>query len=336
MNYKKNNLFINFTNIVFYQFIVHADKNRIDKFLINILKKFSRNTIQKAAKYQNIRVNGKIVKSNYNIRDFDFIEILIYDELSKINIYPENIPIDIIFEDKDLLIINKSAGMIVHPGNKNYQGTLLNALFFYLSRKKNNNYKFNNFNGLVHRIDKETSGLLLFAKNEESANHLKMQFFNHSINRIYWALVWGDLKKEKGRIKTKIGRDLKCPTKMKVYLNTDKGKEAITHYRVIERFIYFTLIECKLETGRTHQIRVHMQYIGHPLFNDSKYGGVKMLNSITNNKKIILNYFKILSRHALHAKTLGFIHPKSDKKMFFNSELPKDMQTIIHKIKIHI
>lgn len=308
---------------------------RVDKFLINCTKKkYTRNQIQNAVKEGNVLVNGLPVKSNYRLKLFDKVSFfMIIDPLKSIKLIPENIPISIIYEDEDLIIINKSPGMIIHPAHGNYNGTLVNSLVYYFNSIKNQVCELKDFPGLVHRLDKDTSGILVVAKNEYSKIHLSQQFFNRTINRLYIALVWGNFKENYGSINGNIGRDLKNRIKMSVFIDKSKGKPAITHYRVLERFQYVTLLECKLETGRTHQIRAHMNYIGHPLFNDKRYGGEKILRGAIFSKyrQFVENCFKILPRQALHAKSLEFIHPKTKKNIFFDSELPKDMKLVIKK-----
>lgn len=321
---------------LFEHFRFIADKGqgllRIDKFLMARMESTSRNKIQNAAKAGNILVNNQVVKSNYKVKPLDIITIVLAFPPREIELIPENIPIDIIYEDDDLLLVNKKAGLVVHPGHGNYTGTLVNALVYHfrdLPMQNNESIK----PGLVHRIDKNTSGILLIAKNELSQTRLAKMFFDRSIDRLYQALVWGDVKQETGTIEGHIGRSLKNRQVMEVFPGGEYGKNAITHYRVLERFGYVTLVECKLETGRTHQIRAHFKYIGHPLFNDETYGGDKILKgtTFTKYKQFVQNCFGICPRHALHAKTLGFIHPGTKKPMHFNSELPEDMQQLIDK-----
>jgi 23S rRNA pseudouridine1911/1915/1917 synthase len=305
---------------------------RVDKFLMNFIENASRNKIQKAAKSGNIFVNSETVKPNHKVKAGDEVKVLMsyppYENLLE----PENIPIDIVYEDDDLLVVNKEAGMVVHPGHGNYSGTLINALVYHFDNLPNNS---SNRPGLVHRIDKETSGLLVVAKTEEAMTHLSKQFFHKTSQREYVALVWGDVKDDEGTIEGNIGRHPKNRLQNTVY-ESDKaeyGKPAITHYKVIERFGYVTLVSCQLETGRTHQIRVHMKYIGHTLFNDSRYGGDRILKgtSFTKYKQFVENCFKVLPRQALHAKTLGFEHPKTGEYLSFSTNLPDDMQACIDK-----
>ena len=305
---------------------------RVDKFLMNFIENASRNKIQKAAKSGNIFVNAQPVKPNHKVKSGDEVKVLMsyppYENLLE----PENIPIDIVYEDDDLLVVNKEAGMVVHPGHGNYSGTLINALVYHFENLPHNS---SNRPGLVHRIDKETSGLLVVAKTEEAMTHLSNQFFHKTSQREYVALVWGDVKDNEGVIEGNIGRHPKNRLQNTVYEGdkAEYGKPAVTHYKVIERLGYVTLVSCKLETGRTHQIRVHMKYIGHTLFNDSRYGGDRILKgtSFTKYKQFVENCFKVLPRQALHAKTLGFKHPKTSKQLSFTSDLPDDMQECIEK-----
>ncbi len=304
---------------------------RIDKFLFGKIINVTRNKVQQAAKAGNILVNDKAVKSNYKVRPDDEISVVMTYPPRDVEIHPENIPLDIVYEDEDVILINKKPGLVVHPGHANYTGTLLNGLMFYF-QNGNQNVE-NNFGYLVHRIDKDTSGLLLVAKNELSQTKLAKQFFDHSIDRTYNALVWGDIVDDSGTIEGHIGRSLKDRRLMTVFPNGEFGKEAVSHYRVLERFGYVTLVECKLETGRTHQIRAHFTYLGHPLFNDLRYGGDKILKgtTFTKYKQFVQNCFSIMPRQALHAKSLGFVHPSTGKHMHFESELPTDMQEVVVK-----
>ena len=305
---------------------------RVDKFLMNFVENATRNKIQQAAKEGSVWVNDVPVKSNYKVKPNDIVRVMFthppYEQL----LTPQNIPIEIVYEDDDLLVVNKAAGMVVHPGHGNYDGTLINALIYHFDNLPTNS---DNRPGLVHRIDKDTSGLLVVAKNEESMTHLAKQFFNKTSKREYVAIAWGDIKEDSGTIEGNIGRHPKNRLQNTVWEgdNENKGKHAVTHYEVIERLNYVTLVKCKLETGRTHQIRVHMKHIGHTLFNDERYGGEKILKgtTFTKYKQFVDNCFNVLPRQALHAKTLGFIHPKTGKEMFFESELPKDMQQCIEK-----
>ncbi len=317
-----------------FKFIVDKGQSalRIDKYLFNKIEKISRNRIQESANTGNIFVNKKSVKSNYKVRPDDVISIVFEYPPREIEIIPENIPINIVYEDNDLLVVNKQPGMVVHPSYGHYSGTLLNALAYHL--KDNELFKSDDERpGLIHRIDKNTSGILLVAKTEEAKAHLSKQFFNRTTDRKYLALAWGNFKEDEGTITGHIGRNLKNRKIMSVFPEGDYGKHAITHYKVIERFAYVSLIECKLETGRTHQIRAHMKFIGHTLFNDEEYGGERILKgtTFTKYKQFVQNCFNALPRQALHAKSLGFIHPKTSEKMFFDSELPLDMATVIAK-----
>jgi 23S rRNA pseudouridine1911/1915/1917 synthase len=305
---------------------------RIDKYLMNFIENATRNKIQAAAKSGNIYVNDTPVKSNYKVKPFDKIRVLFEHPPYEYLLTPEDIPIDIIYEDDDLLVLNKEPGMVVHPGHGNYSGTLINALIYHFDNLPNNS---SNRPGLVHRIDKDTSGLLVVAKNEESMAHLSKQFFDKTSEREYVAIVWGNMEEDEGTIEGHIGRHPKNRLQNTVYEGDDieKGKPAITHYKVLERLGYVTLVSCKLETGRTHQIRVHMKHIGHTLFNDARYGGERILKgtTFTKYKQFVENCFKVLPRQALHAKTLGFKHPKTGEFMRFDSEVPQDMQDCIEK-----
>jgi 23S rRNA pseudouridine1911/1915/1917 synthase len=305
---------------------------RIDKFLVNKLESTSRTRIQSASSAGNILVNNKPVKANYKIKPADQISIVLPHPPREIELIPENIPINIVFEDEDIIIVNKDAGMVVHPGYGNYSGTLVNALMYHL--KDNPLFQSGDMRpGLVHRIDKDTTGLLIIAKNELAMNKLARQFFERTTKRRYQAIVWGSLDEMEGTITGNIGRNPKDRKKMFVFENNEDGKHAVTHYKVLEQFDYVNLIECRLETGRTHQIRVHFQYIKHPLFNDKEYGGDQILRgtTFTKYKQFIQNCFSILPRQALHAKSLGFIHPRTGKEMYFESELPEDMAEVLGK-----
>ncbi len=305
---------------------------RIDKYLQARIENISRNKIQNAAKAGNILVNGQPVKSNYKVKPDDDISIVMAYPPREVELIPENIPLNIIFEDDHLIIINKEPGMVVHPGYGNYSGTLVNALVFHFE-----NLPFQNEEdikpGLVHRLDKNTSGIMLIAKTELAQTRMAKMFFDRKIDRIYHALVWGNIEEENGTITGHIGRSLKNRKIMDVFPDGEYGKPAVTHYRVLERFGYVTLLECKLETGRTHQIRAHFKHTGRPLFNDETYGGDKILKgtTFTKYKQFVNNCFRILPRHALHAKTLGFEHPITGKPMHFESELPDDMQQVLEK-----
>ena len=321
-----------------YNFLVEKghDIVRLDKFLMLRLANKSRNRIQQCIINGNVFCNNKKqIKSNYKVKPNDQISIRFeYEPLDK-SINPENIPLDILYDDNDIIIVNKKPGMVVHPSFGHYSGTLVHALLFKYAEL--NDLDNQERPGLVHRIDKNTSGLLVVARNAESLTNLSAQFANHSIERKYVALVWGVLKEDTGTIEGNIGRSLKNRKIMDVFQEDDKGKHSITHYKVLERFSYTTLIECQLETGRTHQIRVHMKHIGHPLFNDNEYGGDKILKGtrFSKYKQFIENCFKILPRQALHAKSLGFIHPKTNQKIHFDSDLPQDFQELIKKWKVY-
>lgn len=304
---------------------------RVDKFLMNRIENASRNRIQNAIEAGSVLVNGQEIKSSYKVKPLDEIAVVLPHPPRDTEVYPEDIPLEIPYEDDDLLLVNKSAGMVVHPGYNNYTGTLVNALVFHfnqLPKLPGNDGR----PGLVHRIDKDTSGLLVIAKNEWAMTYLAKQFFDHSITRKYWALVWGDLS-EDGTVTGFIGRSARDRKVMAVYDDSDKGKWSVTHYRILERFHYVTLIECQLETGRTHQIRAHMQSIGHPLFNDAVYGGDRILKGTTFSKfkKFVENCFTLLPRQALHAKNLGFKHPVSKQRIEFDSELPEDFGACLEK-----
>lgn len=317
-----------------YSFVAEKGQKplRIDKYLMNFIENATRNKIQTAAKNGNIYVNDTPVKSNYKVKPFDKIRVMFEHPPYEYLLVPENIPIDIVYEDDDLLVVNKPAGMVVHPGHGNYSGTLINALTYHFDNLPNNSSERP---GLVHRIDKDTSGLLVIAKTEFAMTHLSKQFFDKTSEREYIALVWGNVEDENGTITGNIGRHPKNRLQNTVFVDYDeeKGKPAVTHYKVLERLGYVTLVSCKLETGRTHQIRVHMKYIGHTLFNDERYGGDKILKGTTFSKykQFVENCFKVLPRQALHARTLGFVHPTSGKKMQFEADIPEDMQLCIEK-----
>ncbi len=317
-----------------YSFVAEKGQQplRIDKYLMNFIENATRNKIQAAAKEGSIYVNGEPVKSNYKVKPFDEIKVLFAHPPHEYLLVPEDIPIDVVYEDDDLLVVNKPAGMVVHPGHGNYSGTLINALTFHFDNLPNNSSERP---GLVHRIDKDTSGLLVVAKTEEAMAHLSNQFAEKTSEREYVALVWGNVEENEGTIEGNIGRHPKNRLQNTVFFDdeADKGKPAVTHYKVLERFGYVTLVSCKLETGRTHQIRVHMKHIGHTLFNDERYGGEIILKgtTFTKYKQFVENCFKVLPRQALHAKTLGFVHPKTGEFLRFTSEIPEDMQLCIEK-----
>ncbi|HMK25066.1 MAG TPA: RluA family pseudouridine synthase [Chitinophagaceae bacterium] len=320
------------------RFSITIDKGqeplRIDKFLANRIEGATRNKLQQAINLGLVMVNGKEIRSNYKIKPLD--SIIIYSDMSpeETDVVPEKMELNIVYEDEDLMIINKPAGMVVHPGSGNYSGTLLNGIAWYLQQQRPGISEdvLPRF-GLVHRIDKNTTGLLVLAKTDKAMRHLAKQFFDHTVKRQYVALVWGDMENDTGTIKAHVGRHLRFRKLFEAYPEGDHGKDAITHYKVLERFGYVTVVECVLETGRTHQIRVHMKYIGHPLFNDDFYGGDKIVKGTvyTKYKQFVDNCFQICQRQALHAKTLGFIHPTSGKEMFFEAALPADMEQVIEK-----
>ena len=303
---------------------------RIDKFLMNLIPNATRNKIQNAATAGDIYVNDLPVKSNYKVKPFDVVRILLTHPPFENRVDPENIPLDIVYEDDTLLLINKPAGLVVHPGHGNYTGTLVNALAYHFENLPMNSSERP---GLVHRIDKDTTGLLVIAKTEAAMTHLAKQFEAKTSEREYVAMVWGNLKEEEGTIEGNLARHLKDRMQMAVFADPEIGKPAITHYKVLERFGYVTLISCILETGRTHQIRAHLKHIGHPLFNDARYGGDLILKgtTFTKYKQFIDNCFKICPRQALHAKTLGFVHPTTGEMMRFDTELPDDMKELIEK-----
>lgn len=308
---------------------------RVDKFLINRLQNTSRNRIQQAADAGSVLVNGKAVKPSYKVKPDDVISIVLAHPPREIELLPDDIPLNIVYEDEHLFVINKQPGLVVHPAYGNYRGTLVNALVHRmypdLVDKPLPGDRIRP--GLVHRIDKNTSGLILIAKNELAMSHLAKQFFERTIDRLYLALVWGDFTDDHGTITGNVGRNLADRKVMDVFPDGSYGKHAVTHYSVVERLGYVTLVQCKLETGRTHQIRVHMKFAGHPLFNDDSYGGNRILKGtvFTKYRQFVENCFEMLPRHALHAKTLGFIHPATGKRMHFDSPLPDDMVAVISK-----
>jgi 23S rRNA pseudouridine1911/1915/1917 synthase len=305
---------------------------RIDKFLMDRLANATRTKIQDGIHEGFVRVNDKPIKPNYRIRPHDVITIAFPEPPRDTEVVPENIPLNIVYEDDQLLVINKAAGMVVHPAYQNWTGTLVNALtyhFQHLPEMKGNEGR----PGLVHRIDKDTSGLLVIAKTETALTKLARQFFDHSIERTYWALVWGEPEPEKGTINVNVGRSLKDRRVTSAFPAGDFGRTAITHYAVLKKYRYVSLVECKLETGRTHQIRAHMKFLGHPLFNDATYGGDQVLKGTTFSKykQFVDNCFQIMQRQALHAKTLGFVHPTTGEFMKFDSELPDDFRQVLDK-----
>ena len=303
---------------------------RIDKYLMNMIPNATRNKIQNAATAGDIYVNDIPVKSNYKVKPLDVIRIMLSHPPFENRVDPENIPLDIVYEDDALLLVNKPPDFVVHPGHGNYTGTLVNALAFHFENLPMNSSERP---GLVHRIDKDTSGLLVIAKTEAAMTHLAKQFEAKTTEREYIALVWGNVIADEGTIEGNIARHLKDRMQMAVFADPEIGKPAVTHYKVMERFGYVTLVSCNLETGRTHQIRVHMKHIGHPLFNDARYGGDLILKgtTFTKYKQFIENCFKALPRQALHAKTLGFMHPTTGEMMRFDTELPQDFQDCIEK-----
>lgn len=320
------------------RFVFRTDKGqeplRIDKYLMNRIEGATRNKLQQALNAGLVTVNGKEVKPNFKVKGLD--EVIVYSDTSAADtdVVPEPMDLNIAFEDEHLMIINKPAGMVVHPGSGNYSGTLLNGVAWYLKQKdpgvtEESLPRF----GLVHRIDKNTSGLLVLAKTQVAMSKLAKQFYDHTVKRQYVALVWGDLKEDSGTIIAHVGRNQRFRKLFEAYPDGEHGKEAITHYQVLERFGYTTLVRCILETGRTHQIRVHMKYLGHPLFNDDTYGGDKIVKGTVyaRYRQFVENCFTLCPRHALHARTLGFVHPVSGKEMFFEADLPPDIQAVIDK-----
>ncbi len=312
---------------------------RIDKFLVNRIEGATRNKVQQAINTGMVTVNGKEIRPNYKVKPSD--SIIVFSDMSPedTDVVPEKMELDIMYEDDNLMIINKPAGMVVHPGSGNYTGTLLNGVAYYLQQQKPGLSEdlLPRF-GLVHRIDKNTSGLLVLAKTDKAMRHLAKQFFDHTIRRQYISLVWGDMEKDEGTIVAHVGRHQRFRKLFEAYPEGDHGKEAITHYKVLERFGYVTLVECILETGRTHQIRVHMKYIGHPLFNDDFYGGDKIVKGtvFTKYKQFVDNCFELCKRQALHAMTLGFTHPTTGKELFFEAPLPEDIKQVIGKWRNYV
>ncbi|HER09727.1 MAG TPA: RluA family pseudouridine synthase [Bacteroides sp.] len=322
-----------------YRFSVDPGQHplRIDKFLFHRLEGASRSRIQTAANAGNILVNGAEVKPNYRVKPGDLVSIVLPHPPREFELVPENIPIDIIFEDEDVIVVNKQAGMVVHPGHGNYSGTLVHALVYHLS----DNPLFAGGDvrpGLVHRIDKNTSGLLVVAKNDMALQKLARQFFNKTSGRTYWALVWGDMESDEGTIEGHIGRNPRDRTQMTVFPGGDQGKPAVTHYRVLERFGYVNLVECRLETGRTHQIRAHFRFISHPLFNDPDYGGDQILRgtTFTKYKQFVRNCFQLLPGQALHARTLEFVHPSTGREVKFEAEIPGNFSDLLQKWRHYI
>ena len=322
-----------------HRFIVDPGQSllRIDKFLSSRIENVSRTRVQEAANAGNILVNNNPVKPNYRVKPDDVIQVVLPNPPREVELIPENIPINIVYEDEDVIVVNKEPGMVVHPAYGNYTGTLVNALMWHFRDLP----LFNTGEmrpGLVHRIDKDTSGILVLAKNELALNRLSKQFFDRTTDRKYIAMVWGIPEPHEGTITGNVGRNIRDRKIMQVFADGSQGKHAVTHYKVLEDFSYVSIVECKLETGRTHQIRVHFSYIKHPLFNDDQYGGNRVLKGTTFSKyqQFVKNCFTILPRQALHAKSLAFDHPVSGKRLFFDSELPEDMKQVIEKWRSYI
>lgn len=328
---------------LYQKFIYKTDKGqepyRIDKYLMNRIEGATRNKVQQAIHNKMVLVDGKEIKPNYKIKGVQ--EIVVYTDMTpeESEIIPQQMPLNIVHEDDDVLVVNKTAGIVVHPGSGNYDGTLLNGVAWHLQEQ---NININDETlprfGMVHRIDKNTSGLLVLAKTSNAMRHLAKQFFDHTVQREYIALVWGDVEQDEGTIIAHVGRNLRYRKLFEAYPEGDHGKEAITHYQVLERFGYVTLVKCILETGRTHQIRVHMKYIGHPLFSDDFYGGDKIVKGTiyAKYKQFVQNCFELCPRQALHARTLGFVHPATSQPILFESEIPQDMQQVIEKWRRYI
>jgi len=310
---------------------------RIDKYLSARMENVSRTRIQNAANAGNILVNNNPVRPNYKVKPNDIVQIVLPNPPREIELIPENIPLNIVYEDDDVIVVNKEAGMVVHPAYGNYKGTLVNALIYHFGELPSSS-ESEERPGLVHRIDKNTSGILVVAKNEMALNRLSRQFYDRTTDRKYVALVWGVPEPREGKITGHVGRNIRDRKIMQVFPDGSHGKAAVTHYKVIEDLGYISMIECKLETGRTHQIRVHLSHIRHPLFNDDEYGGDKILKGTTFSRyqQFVRNCFRILPRQALHAKSLAFDHPVSGKRLSFDSELPEDMQQVIEKWRKYI
>ena len=331
-------------DILFEHFHLDVDSGqepmRVDKYMSTHLEKTSRNRIQMAIKNGYVKVGEKTVKANYVVRPGEVIRFVMPYERRGVEILPEDIPLDIVYEDEDLLVVNKAAGMVVHPGHGNYNGTLVNALAFHLGRSQaaDEPGADERMGVLVHRIDKDTSGLLVVAKNDEAQLKLARQFFVHSIERKYIAVVWGNIQEDSGTLEGYIGRDPNDRLRFRNYDDPEKGKWAVTHYRVLERYGYITVVECQLETGRTHQIRVHMAMTGHPLFNDERYGGseIRQGTIYAKYKQFIQNCFTLCPRQALHAATLGFEHPRTGETVRFAAPLPEDMRALIEKWRNYV
>ncbi len=320
----------------FEQYVFKAHKGqeplRVDKFLMNFIEGTTRSKIQQAADNGQVLVNGNAVKSNYKVKPDDEVKVVMDEPPRVVDIIAENIPINIVYEDESVAVINKEPGMVVHPGHGNYKGTLVNALKYHFDNLPSMSAELER-PGLVHRIDKDTSGLLVIAKTEQAMQSLTSQFKARTTDRLYDALVWGSLGEDSGTIEGYIGRHVKDRMQMAVFEDGSQGKPAITHYKTLEKFLYVTLVECKLETGRTHQIRAHFKHIGHPLFNDERYGGNAVLKGTTFSryKQFVENCFKICPRQALHAKTLGFDHPVTGERLFFEAPMPTDMVELLEK-----
>ena len=324
---------------LFEHFRLVADKKqapeRVDRYIAAHQEDTSRSRVQQAIKLGYVRVNDVPVKANYLVRPDDIISFVMPYERRGVEILPENIPLDIVYEDDDLLVVNKAAGMVVHPGHGNYNGTLVNALAYHLGLRQEADEGDERMGMLVHRIDKDTSGLLVCAKNPSAQVELARQFFVHSIDRIYTAVVWGNLADDEGTVQGTIGRDPNDRLRFRVYDDPEKGKWAVTHWKVLERYGFITVVECRLETGRTHQIRVHMSSLGHPLVNDERYGGAEIRQGTIYAKyrQFIHNCFQLCPRQALHARTLGFTHPVSGQRLHFEAPIPEDMRALIQKWK---
>ncbi len=324
---------------LFEHFRIVADRGqepvRVDKFIATHREDTSRSRVQQAIKLGYVRVNEALVKSNYVVRPGDVIQLVMPYERRGLEILPESIPLNIVYEDEDLLVVNKPAGMVVHPGHGNYNGTLVNALAYYLHLAPD--VEDERLGVLVHRIDKDTSGLLVVAKNPAAQLSLADQFFVHSIDRVYTAVVWGNLPEDSGTVSGTIGRDPNDRLRFRVYDDPEKGKWAVTHWKVLERYGFVTVVECRLETGRTHQIRVHMSSLGHPLFNDERYGGseIRQGTIYAKYKQFIQNCFALCPRQALHARTLGFTHPRTGERLHFEAPLPEDMAALIEKWRLY-
>ena len=323
---------------VHHRFVAEAGQKplRVDKFLFNFLHDISRSRIQKAADAGSIHVDGASVKSNYKVKAGDVVEIVMTEPPREFEVVPENLPLDIVHRDEHVMVINKQPGLVCHPGHGNHSGTLVNALA-YIAENLPTGSNGDDRPGLVHRLDKNTSGIMVVANSELAMSSLAQQFFDRTTSRQYVAIVWGNVKEDEGTIEGHIGRSVKDRLQMAVFPDGEEGKHAVTHYKVLQRFGYVTVVQCTLETGRTHQIRVHMKYLGHPLFNDERYGGDKILKgtTFTKYKQFIMNCFKECPRHALHAKTLGFDHPMTGERMSFDSDIPHDMMEVIRKFEVY-